>query len=353
MEEAVKIFEEGKMNGIKLDAGFIAFVFTFACKQQNIGLGLELLEEMKVRGLLISNKVVYASLLMLFFSLLSFKILQRQKCRIISSIERKEESRGNEEHVNSIKEYRSKIENELSKISDGILKLLDSKLIPSATSGDSKVFYLKIKGDYHRYLAEFKTGAEHKEAAESTLTAYKAAQAGEVVSCHQESSKAASVSHKEGPFNPPRTESTQRRKPLSPLSSLFSSNASTVNIQNQTLKSREVQETLQLNKTPVMRPTKITSAEGRLKETVSMNKSPIMTPTKIASVVEGCITPKTLPIPMPVTPSSVSTAMQTVMTPASHHVSACADHIEYSFEERRVDYYNPLSHTKVITECLI
>ncbi|KAM3248126.1 hypothetical protein P3L10_009894 [Capsicum annuum] len=102
-----------------------------------------------------------------------------------------------------------------------------------------------------------------------------------------------------------------------------------------------------------MRPTKITSAEGRLKETVSLNKSPIMTPTKIASVVEGCITPKTLPIPMPVTPSSVSTAMQTVMTPASHHVSACADHIEYSFEERRVDYYNPLSHTKVITECLI
>uniref|UniRef100_A0A0V0HT61 Putative 14-3-3-like protein C-like n=1 Tax=Solanum chacoense TaxID=4108 RepID=A0A0V0HT61_SOLCH len=101
---------------------------------------------------------------------------RRASWRIISSIEQKEESRGNEEHVNSIREYRSKIENELSKICDGILKLLDSKLIPSATSGDSKVFYLKMKGDYHRYLAEFKTGAERKEAAESTLTAYKAAQ---------------------------------------------------------------------------------------------------------------------------------------------------------------------------------
>ncbi|CAN4122316.1 unnamed protein product [Withania somnifera] len=101
---------------------------------------------------------------------------RRASWRIISSIEQKEESRGNEEHVNSIREYRSKIENELSKICDGILQLLDSKLIPSATSGDSKVFYLKMKGDYHRYLAEFKTGAERKEAAESTLTAYKAAQ---------------------------------------------------------------------------------------------------------------------------------------------------------------------------------
>lgn len=33
-----------------------------------------------------------------------------------------------------------------------------------------------LQGDYHRYLAEFKTGAERKEAAEHTLLAYKAAQ---------------------------------------------------------------------------------------------------------------------------------------------------------------------------------
>ncbi|XP_031117582.1 14-3-3-like protein B [Ipomoea triloba] len=101
---------------------------------------------------------------------------RRASWRIISSIEQKEESRGNEDHVNAIREYRSKIEKELSNICDGILKLLDSRLIPSASAPDSKVFYLKMKGDYHRYLAEFKTTAERKEAAESTLSAYKAAQ---------------------------------------------------------------------------------------------------------------------------------------------------------------------------------
>ncbi|TYH72984.1 hypothetical protein ES332_D05G295900v1 [Gossypium tomentosum] len=101
---------------------------------------------------------------------------RRASWRIISSIEQKEESRGNEEYVAKIRDYRAKIESELSSISDGILKLLDKRLIPAASAAESKVFYLKMKGDYHRYLAEFKAGAERKEASESTLSAYKSAQ---------------------------------------------------------------------------------------------------------------------------------------------------------------------------------
>ncbi|XP_019098257.1 PREDICTED: 14-3-3-like protein GF14 phi [Camelina sativa] len=101
---------------------------------------------------------------------------RRASWRIISSIEQKEESRGNDDHVATIRDYRSKIESELSKICDGILKLLDTRLVPASANGDSKVFYLKMKGDYHRYLAEFKTGQERKDSAEHTLTAYKAAQ---------------------------------------------------------------------------------------------------------------------------------------------------------------------------------
>ncbi|KAI3722770.1 hypothetical protein L2E82_33850 [Cichorium intybus] len=101
---------------------------------------------------------------------------RRASWRITSSIEQKEESRGNEDHVTIIKSYRSKIESELSKICDGILLLLDSHLVPSASSAESKVFYLKMKGDYYRYLAEFKTGSDRKEAAENTLLAYKSAQ---------------------------------------------------------------------------------------------------------------------------------------------------------------------------------
>lgn len=100
----------------------------------------------------------------------------RAAWRIVSSIEQKEEGRKNEEHVVLVKDYRSKVESELSGVCAGILRLLDSHLVPSASTGESKVFYLKMKGDYHRYLAEFKIGDERKAAAEDTMIAYKAAQ---------------------------------------------------------------------------------------------------------------------------------------------------------------------------------
>ncbi|CAN0858357.1 14-3-3-like protein GF14 kappa [Linum grandiflorum] len=100
----------------------------------------------------------------------------RAAWRIVSSIEQKEEGRKNDEHALLVKGYRSKVETELSAVCAGILTILDSNLIPSAVGSESKVFYLKMKGDYHRYLAEFKIGDERKTAAEDTMLAYKAAQ---------------------------------------------------------------------------------------------------------------------------------------------------------------------------------
>jgi 14-3-3 protein epsilon len=100
---------------------------------------------------------------------------RRASWRIISSIEQKEESKGNATHVARIKEYRTKVEKEVSEICNDILSLLDEHLIKAASTGESKVFYSKMKGDYHRYLAEFATGNERKDAAQNALTAYKQA----------------------------------------------------------------------------------------------------------------------------------------------------------------------------------
>jgi 14-3-3 protein epsilon len=69
---------------------------------------------------------------------------RRASWRIVTSIEQKEESKGNEAQVGLIKEYRQKIEAELAKICEDILECLDGHLIPSAESGESKVFYHKM-----------------------------------------------------------------------------------------------------------------------------------------------------------------------------------------------------------------
>ncbi|KAK9195555.1 hypothetical protein WN943_003678 [Citrus x changshan-huyou] len=63
---------------------------------------------------------------------------RRASWRIVSSIKQEEESRGNQDYVSVIKEYRSKIEAELTEICGGILKLLDQKLVPAAAAADSK-----------------------------------------------------------------------------------------------------------------------------------------------------------------------------------------------------------------------
>lgn len=69
---------------------------------------------------------------------------RRAAWRIISSIEQKEENKGNESHVRKIKEYRAKIEAELAGICHDIIQVLDGHLINTAHAAESKVFYNKM-----------------------------------------------------------------------------------------------------------------------------------------------------------------------------------------------------------------
>ena len=98
---------------------------------------------------------------------------RRASWRIISSIEQKEENKKNEAHVKIVKEYRTRVEKELNEVCNDILTVIESHLIPSATTGESKVFYFKMKGDYYRYLAEFLIGDDRKAPVENALAAYK------------------------------------------------------------------------------------------------------------------------------------------------------------------------------------
>ncbi|KAJ3603219.1 hypothetical protein NHX12_030962 [Muraenolepis orangiensis] len=95
---------------------------------------------------------------------------RRSSWRVISSIEQKTE--GNEKKQQMAREYREKIEAELEEICKDVLNLLDKYLIANATQAESKVFYLKMKGDYFRYLSEVAGGANKKATVESSQEAY-------------------------------------------------------------------------------------------------------------------------------------------------------------------------------------
>merc|ERR1712217_792167 len=83
-----------------------------------------------------------------------------------------EKTKGNEEQAKYAKEYCSKVEGELQKICDTILTLLDTNLIAKSSTGESKVFYQKMKADYYRYIAEFSDGDKKSTAAENARKAY-------------------------------------------------------------------------------------------------------------------------------------------------------------------------------------
>jgi len=65
-----------------------------------------------------------------------------------------------------IADYKKKIEAELAGICKDVLALLVDKLLKHAATSESNVFYLKMIGDYYRYLAEFATadGYDNKSA---------------------------------------------------------------------------------------------------------------------------------------------------------------------------------------------
>ncbi|XP_059205468.1 14-3-3-like protein isoform X2 [Centropristis striata] len=97
---------------------------------------------------------------------------RRSSWRVLSSMEDKSDD---PKKAAFAKEYKEKIETELNEICQQVLELLSTHLIPGATPPDSKVFYLKMKGDYYRYLAEVASGDKKEKTIGESQDAYQQA----------------------------------------------------------------------------------------------------------------------------------------------------------------------------------
>ncbi|KAH8614683.1 putative 14 3 3 protein [Trypanosoma vivax] len=90
---------------------------------------------------------------------------RRNAWRIITSIESRESAKEKSENMPFIASLRREFETELAAVCEDLLGLLDTYLIPASQGGETKVFYLKMKGDYHRYYAEIAPEAGQRQAA--------------------------------------------------------------------------------------------------------------------------------------------------------------------------------------------
>eukprot|EP00622_Pseudochattonella_farcimen_P005792 FR741470.1.p1 GENE.FR741470.1~~FR741470.1.p1 ORF type:complete len:259 (+),score=34.03 FR741470.1:115-777(+) len=96
---------------------------------------------------------------------------RRASWRVLSSIEAKADNK----NLTLVKDYKEKIEVELVDICEEILGIIERELIPRSEQEEGKVFYYKMKGDYHRYLAEFQSAEIRKESSQKALQAYESA----------------------------------------------------------------------------------------------------------------------------------------------------------------------------------
>lgn len=90
----------------------------------------------------------------------------RRACwRAVSSLELKQT---NDSQPKLIRAYKKQIEAEIADICESLVSLLANYLIPAAPTDEARVYFLKLKGDYHRYHAE----ADNEEEKEKALEAY-------------------------------------------------------------------------------------------------------------------------------------------------------------------------------------
>jgi len=99
---------------------------------------------------------------------------RRSAWRSINAVEIKEKN-SNSKLVQLITDLKLTLEKELKDLCNNILKILNEYLIRKAKDIESKIFYLKMRGDYFRYLSEFEIDEKKTENIDNALNSYKEA----------------------------------------------------------------------------------------------------------------------------------------------------------------------------------
>ena len=83
---------------------------------------------------------------------------RRTALRSIIAYESKEIKKEKSNFLLYMQEYRKRVEDELTKICNNVINVCDSHLLKKAENEEATIFYLKMKADYNRYIAEYAKG---------------------------------------------------------------------------------------------------------------------------------------------------------------------------------------------------
>ena len=98
---------------------------------------------------------------------------QRSAIRTISAIE---QNKKYEKYAGPLATYKTRIESDLFKNCDDIIAVIKADILASASDQEAKAFFLKMIGDYCRYIAENAKGDKLESCKAQALESYQQAQ---------------------------------------------------------------------------------------------------------------------------------------------------------------------------------
>ena len=104
-----------------------------------------------------------------------FKNLISSERSAYKTVEAIEGNKKYAEHSSSCAQYKTKISHDLETKCKKVIEIVRTVCLPKAEEDNSKVFYLKMIGDYYRYTAETATGDKLAEVTENAHKFYKQA----------------------------------------------------------------------------------------------------------------------------------------------------------------------------------
>ena len=112
---------------------------------------------------------------LLIFGYISYIKSQRNALHICMAFETREKKEYNSRILTYIQNYRKTIETELTNNIKDITNTFDAVFIKNAENNFSKIYYMKIKADFNRYITEYEKGIEREKASNTALKTYQEA----------------------------------------------------------------------------------------------------------------------------------------------------------------------------------